>query len=124
MSKGLAYTWQISDKERETMKARVAQMVKIKSSADLSEEEQKQFFAEWVNITNRLRKGKELITKMERQQEPGQDLRLDQNYIKLTHLYEFLFTMLGYYDLFFKQKFPKEEHERYQTAILQMFDRL
>ena len=124
MSKGLAYTWQISDKEREAMKARVAQMVNIKSSADLSETEQKNLFEEWVAITNRLRKGKELITKMERQQKPGEDLCLNEKYIQLTHLYEFLFAMLGYYDLFFKNKFPKKEHERYQTAILQIFDRL
>lgn len=117
MSLSKAEELQISSEEVRTMVERVNYMIRARNEHPFSEESERKIFEEWVTLAKRLRKGEEMI-KHTIATVSADLLPSHTKYQKLVNLYDFLLSLLGFYDLFFKQSVSESQYKLLQGTIL------
>jgi hypothetical protein len=110
----------IKKDEVESMTKRVNFMIKVRKFNNLKEEYVTKIHDEWVTIAKRLKKGQQMLVEAESNCSDVSKLRDDKRYTSLSNLYDFLLSILGYYDRFFRETLSRNHYLKLQQAILEI----
>ena len=105
----LVQKWQIKDKDIEPSVQNIMYMMMVLKDKENNFESIDQLYGQWELIADRLKRGKEYVD--------------DENYERHEEAvgqYQFLLTMLGIYDVFFKRILAERPYKALQNNILKI----
>lgn len=110
----------IKKDEVESMKQKVKFMIDVIESNNLKEEYVTKIYEEWAAVAKRLKKGKQMMDETEMSYPDKSKLMEDKRFASLSDLYDFLLSILGYYDTFFRTTLSREHYLKLQSGIREL----
>lgn len=107
---GKIQEFKLEKEEMETGINRAKSMVRVYQAGEWNADEIESHFKEWKKIAARIKKGAPMVDKLNTVRPASVDYKN-----QLNNLYDYLMTLLGFYDLFFKCMF-KHEPQLYYDA--------